>query len=279
MNQEENADRIKRILVALDASPQSLAALETAAQLAADLQAELVGLFVEDINVIRTAEFHFAREIGYFSATVRRIDRRTIRWQIRGQAERAERAMRRVAERYQLEWSFRVSRGSIASELQSAAQEADLIILGRTGWSGGKRIGSTVLEMISRPPGNALILQQDIPREPSVLVLYDGSEPAKQALRAAARISRASEGFLVVGVIAENSQQARERQRWAARWLGERGVQTRFRWIIDEQRGKIQRIIKSEQCLLVMANEMPSLKQEDLPELLDQLDCSVLLVQ
>jgi nucleotide-binding universal stress UspA family protein len=279
MTQEQNGARIERILVALDASPQSLAALETAAQLAADLQAELMGLFVEDINLIRIAEYRFVREIGFFSATVRHIDRRTIRWQIRGQAERAKRAMRRIADRYQLDWTFNISRGSIASELQSAAQEADLIILGRTGWSGGRRIGSTVLEMIASPPSHALILQQNIPREPSILVLYDGSEPAKQALKTAAAISRVRGGFLVVGVIAEDSQQAKARQRWAASWLGEREIQTRFRWIIGDQRGKLQQIVQSEQCLLVMANQMPTVEEEDLPEMLERLGCSVLLVQ
>jgi nucleotide-binding universal stress UspA family protein len=136
MSQEENSARISYALGALNTSPQSLAALETAVQLAADLQAELRGLFVEDINLIRTAEFHDAGEVGFCSA-VRRIDRRTNRHLIRGQAERTRRALARNADGYQVDWSFEVSQGSTASELESEAQEADLIILGRTGWSRG----------------------------------------------------------------------------------------------------------------------------------------------
>ena len=42
-----------RVLVALDPSPFGLAALEAAIQWAAELQAELQGLFVEDVNLVR----------------------------------------------------------------------------------------------------------------------------------------------------------------------------------------------------------------------------------
>ena len=44
---------IRRILVALDASPASLSAMQNAVELAARLGAELIGLFVEDINLLR----------------------------------------------------------------------------------------------------------------------------------------------------------------------------------------------------------------------------------
>ena len=44
--------RLKRILVALDASEQSLTALETAATLAQAMQGELTGLFVEDAELL-----------------------------------------------------------------------------------------------------------------------------------------------------------------------------------------------------------------------------------
>jgi K+-sensing histidine kinase KdpD len=51
---------IRRILVALDASPDSLAALKTAADLARRMEAELMGLFVEDIELLRMADSPYA---------------------------------------------------------------------------------------------------------------------------------------------------------------------------------------------------------------------------
>ena len=52
MNERELEPTIRRILVALDASPHSLAALEAASELADALKAELVGIFVEDVNLL-----------------------------------------------------------------------------------------------------------------------------------------------------------------------------------------------------------------------------------
>jgi nucleotide-binding universal stress UspA family protein len=64
MNPEGRLQGFQRILVALDASPASLAALDFATELAERHQAELLGIYVEDINLLRSAEIPFTREIG-----------------------------------------------------------------------------------------------------------------------------------------------------------------------------------------------------------------------
>jgi len=48
MTLENKANALNRIIVALDSSPASMAALEVAADLAARNNAELIGVFVED---------------------------------------------------------------------------------------------------------------------------------------------------------------------------------------------------------------------------------------
>ena len=53
---------VRRILVALDASPHSHAALEEAAALAKPLQAELAGVFVLDAELLRLSALPVARE-------------------------------------------------------------------------------------------------------------------------------------------------------------------------------------------------------------------------
>ena len=58
---------IRRILVALDASEASRAAIRSAVDLAARFRAELVGLFVEDVNLLRSAQLPFVRKVGAFS--------------------------------------------------------------------------------------------------------------------------------------------------------------------------------------------------------------------
>lgn len=62
-----------RVLIALDANLRSLDALRLAAELAARLEAELLALFVEDVNLIRLAGLPFAREVDRSSAVERQL--------------------------------------------------------------------------------------------------------------------------------------------------------------------------------------------------------------
>jgi len=66
-------DIIRHIIVALDASPHSLALLEAAAELAARFHTEVVGLFIEDATLVNLAGSPFFREVSRFSATSRVI--------------------------------------------------------------------------------------------------------------------------------------------------------------------------------------------------------------
>ena len=74
MNERELEPTTRRILVALDASQHSLAALEAASELAEALKAELVGIFVEDVNLLNLAGLPFVREVGYPSGAARPLD-------------------------------------------------------------------------------------------------------------------------------------------------------------------------------------------------------------
>ncbi len=130
MNQKKRL--IRRILVALDTSPHSRAALAAAANLAARLEAQLIGVYVEDMNLLRLAQLPFAQEIHYASATPQKLDKDVMEKQLRSQADRARNDLRQTAEQYALEWSFQVLRGLVAAELLTAAEEADLLVLGRT---------------------------------------------------------------------------------------------------------------------------------------------------
>ena len=128
MKKEERSQMIRQILVALDASPHSLTALTAATELARTLQAEVKGLFVEDINLLKLAQLPFAQEILYPKATAQKLDHHLMERQLRDRAEYAQENLRRLAEQASLSWSFNVSRGSVAAELLTAAVEADLLV-------------------------------------------------------------------------------------------------------------------------------------------------------
>ena len=54
---------VRHILVAVDATPSSSVVLEAAARLAREFDAELNGIFVEDLNLLHLAGLPFAREL------------------------------------------------------------------------------------------------------------------------------------------------------------------------------------------------------------------------
>lgn len=280
MSEPEPELRFRRILVALDASAHSLSALEAAAELAASLQAELQGLFVEDINLLRLAELPFNQEVGFSSGNLRRLDARRIERQLQAQAGRARQTLAATAERAQVQWSFQVTRGQIASELLAAAVDADLVILGKTGWSGQRHLGSTARRVVSQVRGPALILQQGARLGFPMLVLYDGSRAAHKALVAAVQLARRRGGHLVILLLAEDRETAQSLQEAISEWLAERGLEACYRWLSKLGAARLCHVVQAEGGgLLVLHRDTPLLEDEALIALLNEVGCPVLLVR
>ncbi|MBI3177306.1 MAG: universal stress protein [Chloroflexi bacterium] len=273
-------ERIRRILVALDASPHSLAALQAAAELAAELGTELVGVFVEDVNLVRLAALPVTREIGHTSARIRGLDEATMTRQLRGLAQRAERALAGEAGRLQVRWSFRVSRGTIGAELWGAASEADLVVMGRTGWSAQRRAGSSVEAVLASGMRRTLVIGTGAGLQPTLLVVHDGSEMGDRALTTATLLAKSKGGYLTVAISRPDPEQAQRLQRQVAEQLRPQGLEVRYRWLHRSDSRALAELVASEQrCVLVLPAEAPQLHDLPLPEILENLNCPVLIVR
>lgn len=192
------APGFRRIVVALDASAHSVAALEVAARLARTLEAELVGIYVEDLELVRVAQLPFALEIDFFSGRPRRIRSRGIERQLAHHAGRAREALRRVAERLELRWSFHTVRGRPAVELGGFAAETDLVTLGTRGRSMGRGLGSTTRALVGRAGMALMIVERGARAGKAVHVLHDGAPVSDEAVLVAAALQPAGERRLVV---------------------------------------------------------------------------------
>jgi nucleotide-binding universal stress UspA family protein len=124
---------IRRILVALDSMLASEKSLTETARLAARWEAELCGLFVEDINLLHLAGLPFARETGFSIALTRQIGAEEMERALRARATQARCLLEKTATRESVRWSFRVVRGKVEEELSAAAEEADLVALALPG--------------------------------------------------------------------------------------------------------------------------------------------------
>ncbi len=288
MKAAEQALVIRRILVALDASRPSLAALQAAAQLAAHLKAELAGLFVEDINLLRLAGLPFAREIRYPSAVAQQIASPRLEQELKAQAAQARQALAAAAAQAQVAWSFRVVRGQVTAEVLAAALEADLLSLGIASWPAARRghMGSTARTVAVEAPRAVLLLQYgDRIKEP-ILVTYDGSPAARQALAIAVQLSPSTEPakrrpltvlILAAGAV-ESPASLLERQ--VSVWLHERGLQANFRRLAQADVSHLAQAVQVEHGgLLILAGQGFSIHAEAIQALLNQIDCPILLIR
>ncbi len=282
MNSKQLERTIRHILVALDASPHSLAALEAAADMAAHLNAELSGLFIEDINLLNLADLPFIKQVDPLSASLRPIDREHISRQFRMQAERARKTLEQVATRAHIQWSFRVIRGNVTAEIMAAASESDLVILGKAGWSPTreKRLGTTAQKILSEAPCLTLVLQQGIRLELRVMVLFDKSENAQKALEVAVQILQRKKGQLTVLLPGEEENVLQETHAQIDTFLQEYDLTAHYYKIPDMNAQRLASMVNREKIgVLLLPGSSPLLKEDSLQALLKQAECPVLIVR
>jgi nucleotide-binding universal stress UspA family protein len=279
MSSADRLNEIRRILIALDASPASQAALDLAAELAIRYQAELIGVFVEDINLLRSADIPFTEEVRTYSATSRQIHSAHIERELKAHARRVEQLLSSIARKANLRWSFRSSRGLVPSELMAAASDSDLIILGKTGWSGRNQIGSTAREVAVESPIQSLILMHKVRPGTPVMVLYDGSDGSRNALIAARRIIH-PESTLTVLINAEGREAAQKMEKDVRKTLESDDLSINFRWVADVHGDRISQLAMISNCdVVVMPAQSEQFDPKTLVEMLDKADCAVLLVR
>jgi nucleotide-binding universal stress UspA family protein len=273
---------LHRILVPLDASENSMSALDTAAELAAVLDAELEGLFVEDINVLQLGEFPFAREVSFLAPSFRRIDKAETERQLRIQAQRLQKILSEVAGRFHVPWKFRVTRGGVPAEVLAAAENADLTILGRSGRSmtSRRRVGSTVRTVISKGRGMTLIIQQGMRFQPPVQVLFTGSSLSEKALALALDLGRKKEIPVVVLVAGEPEEQAGLQDR-ARELIGSRGGEASLHILPRAlDLSQLDQAVRLHGAgALFLPCEQPQLHGEELQSLVDSVQNPILLVR
>jgi len=280
MSEWDDERTIRRILVALDASFHSLAALEAAAELAASLEAEWQGLGGEDANLRRLAGLSVAREVRYPFAAPARLDRARMERELRAQAAQARQALAAACEQRQVKWSFRVVRGEVAPEVLAAALEADLLILGKASRPLVRRVrmGSTARAAAAQCPRSVLLLQRDKAISTPVVVAYDGSNPSRQALVMAAHLARKKGGFLTILIVAGAVDAAQRLQVQVAGLLRGQGLIARYRRLTSAGVATLTREVQAERSgVLVLSGTI--LAPEPLQTLLDEVDCPVLLVR
>lgn len=275
MAERERDRAIRRILVALDASADSAAALEAAAGLAGLLGAELLGLYVEDVNLVRLPQLSLVTEIDLLSGEPRRLVPAELERHLRGQAARARRSLVRVAGRARVRWTFRIARGRVGAELLAA--EADLVSLGVRGHSPRRGPGSTARELLAGARGPVLLLRRGTHLGRTVHAVYDGSPASREAVAVAAEVARHQGAPLTV--LAADAKEARTGLEEALAGAGgEAGLEIRVVPLPEDPAALVEWVRRQGCGLLVVPRSGETVALEALSSLVRRTHCPVLVV-
>jgi nucleotide-binding universal stress UspA family protein len=273
--------RPQRILVALDGSRESLAALNAAVTLAQELKADLIGLFVEDVNLVRLSQMPFAREVHLTTARFHALNDEKMSQAIRLQAARARRALQKATQRAGIHGQFKITRGLVPASVVAAALNADILVLGRISrpLHHRMRLGSTARAALAQAGHSILLMRRQQSLEHSVLVTFDDSELSWRALRKAAALSDPHYPLTLLLLTASQT----EAELWQTQieaWLQARNQQAIFRQMPFTTMPRLLQAVQAENCdLLIIGSEQMPDAVETAVALLDELDCSLMLVR
>lgn len=277
--------RFRRVVVAFDgAADEDLAAVEAAAAFAARLRADLLGLFIEDVDLARLAEHPQITTICARAAGSPRLGAEHLKTALKSQLARTRQAMERAAERQRVRSTFEVRRGRLIAEILSTAAPADLVIIG---WRGGPAASvmapgtpaAQVLAALSKANARFVLVPRRPPRPGGpVLAAFDGSAAARDGLAAAAEIG-GDEGGIEVVLLARRLEDAESGQREAGEVLAEAGAgSASFIHIRDTGPGDLLRIAEARRASLIVV-PVGLLDAASARHVVERAPCSLLLVR
>lgn len=268
-----------RVLVLIDGSRVSYAALAAAADIAEKRNANILGVFVEELNLVRSAGYGFSREVGSVSGISRPFDPGIVEQRMRRLADHARVALATAARQRGGEAVLSISRGHVIEEVLALAGPDDLLVLGRAGWSSpsGAGLGSTARGLIRQSPGQVLLwCEHKLPYQDRVVVfLNDHDEANHRAALAAAEISRYYHQPVTL-VLGADGEPAADRFEAIRQDLDVLGAGTRLRVFSDTSPAKMARLLREERASqLVISRECTLFNESGVEQLLAALSLPV----
>ncbi|WP_225316480.1 MULTISPECIES: universal stress protein [Marinobacter] len=268
-----------RVLVLIDGSRLSYAALEAAADIAGKRDADILGVFVEELNLVRSAGYGFSREVGSASGISRPFDPGMLEQRLQRLADQARAALAGAVKQHGGKAALRVARGRVIDEVLALAGPDDLLVLGRVGWSSpaGARLGSTARGLIRQSPGQVLLwCEHKRPYQNRVVVfLNDHDEANHRAALAATEIARHTHQPVTV-ILGTDGAPAPERLDAIRHDLDVLGAGTHLRAMADTDPLTVARVLREEHASqLVISRECALFEEPGAEQLLAALNLPV----
>jgi len=273
---------IGRVIAALDAACHDGDLLPAAADLAARLEAEIEGLFIEDENLLRLWTSPAARHVtlGPPAREVPSVEE--IEAELRALAAQAEAALAAAAAQHGVPWSFRVVRGRPRAELHERTKTRDLVVVGRGRSLAGipLQVGSALQDAVRELPHSTLHLLRQTPLARPIVVLRAGSRLIDRTLAAALRLAGRPTPELDVLLIDDVAGTARLQSEIASR-LKSLGARARVRVAASPTLDDLTRALATaDGDILVAAADIPLFRdRDDASTILERTGLPVMIVR
>jgi len=175
---QANEPPLRRVLLALDASGPSPAAISFAVTVAARFEAELDTLLLTQAELARAAALPFASEISLLAGMERRLDAATLQRRMQSLAERVRVTMTQIATPVRVRWSLELAVWPDWERLLAQPVSGSLFVL-------------------SHPPGHTSSHESTGQRDSSVCVVHHEAPPGLAALEIATALDPGAIRLLV----------------------------------------------------------------------------------
>jgi len=172
------------LLVALDTSSQSLAALEMAMECATMGSYGLKGIYVEESHLSQASAASVSLEVELSTTHSRPFSGERLESVHRAQSAHARQALEMAADRRRIEWEFDVIAGDAAQVIQAEGAGADMILMGdrSANWSNQPGFGKTSWHLMTRHKRSLFIARKAKSLVFPLTVVCQGFESSKDVI-------------------------------------------------------------------------------------------------
>jgi nucleotide-binding universal stress UspA family protein len=243
---------MRSIVAALDGSPESLAALQQAAEWAERLDAELRGIYVEDQRRLVTfptyseTEGAIPKPVSLPAAELKAAEEA-----LRAEGEQLRTHFNKAAGKRKGKSEFIIVRGRVNDLIVAEARSADMTVIGQRGKKdspASREPGATTEEVIHEALRPVLVVPKGGNVKGPVLAAFDGSRGVHRVVVAGAQLAAARKAPVTVLTVADDPEDGAAIQEPLRRYLAAYGVKLDCRVVAGENR--------AEELILATAKEI-----------------------
>ena len=245
------------ILLAMDTANQNMAARDFALSLASRLKAEIIGLIIEDENLLLSTQYPFASEIVFGSAAERKLDYSNMERSLRAWSTQTQNQLLLRAKRANIKCSFRTFRGRTTETFLEQSESASLLVFS----------GTRISQFQSRP------------RSYTAYILVDDNTEIQNSLTIVNQLK--TEGINHIVFIDSGEQQSQKNLDLAIQSLTKAGLQSQIKKLKNDLPQQLAIIVRNQPAAVVMVPATHHIIQQTqlFRELQNYLSCPVLVVK